>query len=155
MFVFTITILPLFPYVLVKWSLINVQLFTEDETACTTDPEGMSYFQIKNENGYVLDRVYDRATGTSSLIFSPNGLKDSQFWYFYRPPFDNNNGYGFIGSKKWFKNRQVLAISLGEDVKDNGKYGNIGCGVSGGIENLIDFLLNFFVIFFFEVEFVL
>ena len=98
----------------------------------------MMYFQIKNENGYVLERVYDRTKGnrTSSLIFSPNGLKDSQFWYFYLPPFDNNNGYGVIGSKKWFKNGQVLAISLGEDVKDNGKYGNIGCGVSGGTENL-------------------
>ena len=96
----------------------------------------MMYFQIKNENGYVLERVYDRTKGnrTSSLIFSPNGLKDSQFWYFYLPPFDNNNGYGVIGSKKWFKNGKVLAISLGEDVKDNGKYGNNGCGVSGGIE---------------------
>ena len=94
----------------------------------------MMYFQIKNENDYVLERVYDRTKGnrTSSLIFSPKGLKDSQFWYFYLPPFDNNNGYGVIGSKKWFKNGQVLAISLGEDVKDNGKYGNIGCGVSGG-----------------------
>ena len=83
----------------------------------------MMYFQIKNENGYVLERVYDRTKGnrTSSLIFSPNGLKDSQFWYFYLPPFDNNNGYGVIGSKLRFKNGQVLAISLGEDVKKNGK----------------------------------
>ena len=108
----------------------------------------MLYFQIKNENGYVLERVYDRSNRTSSLIFSPNGLKDSQFWYFYLPPFDNNNGYGVIGSKKWFKNGQVLAISLGEDVKDNGKYGNIGCGVSGGTENLIDFFIDFFLLYF-------
>ena len=74
------------------------------------------------------------APAATSLMFSKNGLKDSQFWYFYLPPFDNNNGYGVIGSKKWFKNGKVLAISLGEDVKDNGKYGNNGCGVSGGIE---------------------
>ena len=81
----------------------------------------MSYFQIKNENGYVLEHVYDPSTRTNSLIFSPNGLKDNQFWYFYLPPFDNNNGYGVIGSKLRFKNGQVLTISLGEDVKKNGK----------------------------------
>ena len=91
----------------------------------------MSYFQIKNENGYVLDHVW-QGKRKSPLIFSPNGLKDSQFWYLYRPPFYNNDGYGFIGSKKYFKKRNVLAISLGDDVKKNGKYGNFGCGVSLG-----------------------
>ena len=91
----------------------------------------MSYFQIKNENGYVLDHVF-QGKWRSSLTFSPNELKESQFWYFYRPPFYHNNGYGFIGSKEFFKKRNVLAISLGEDVQDNGKYGNIGCGVSLG-----------------------
>lgn len=113
----------------------------------------MSYFQIKNENGYVLEHVYDDDEDVkNSLIFSPNGLKDSQFWYFYLPPFDNNNGYGVIGSKLRFKNGQVLAISLGENVKNNGKYGNIGCEVSGGIEDFIDFFIDFLLYFFIEVE---
>ena len=95
----------------------------------------MSYFQIKNENGYVLEHVW-QGKHKSPLTFSPNGLKDSQFWYLYRPPFYNNNGYGFIGSKKYFKKRRVLAISLGDNVEENGKYYS---------KNLQIFLTNFFV----------
>ena len=66
---------------------------------------------IKGESGTVLDLPAPAAT---SLMFSKNGLKDSQFWYLSN---QTNSDYGYIGSKKHFDNRKVLTISLG----DNGK----------------------------------
>ena len=66
---------------------------------------------IKSESGTVLDLPAPAAT---SLMFSKNGLKDSQFWYLSN---QTDSDYGYIGSKKHFDNRKVLTISLG----DNGK----------------------------------
>ena len=72
-----------------------------------------NYLVIKGENSNVLELP---APDPSSLMFSKNGLKDSQFWYLSNQP---NSDYGYIGSKKHIG--KVLTISLGDSLKDNGK----------------------------------
>ena len=81
--------------------------------------EGMSYFQIKRQDGNVLDLP----TLSSSLTFTSNELNDSQFWYLYRLP---NSDYGYISSKKNAMN-EVLSISLHENFEDNGKNQPLFC----------------------------
>ena len=74
------------------------------------DIQDYKYFQIKEENS---ENALTRSSG-ADLVFQPNELKDSQFWYMLQNH-DEQHGFGdfgFIGSKQYFAKNQVLTTGM-------------------------------------------
>ena len=107
-------------------SLVSLYFFfLEYIDACSQKDEDKSitYFQIKDANGYVLelddnsDSELPDSRADKTFQFSPNEEKDSQFWYWHQQP---NSDYGYIGSKN--KIKKVLSIAFSSNFMDNGKF---------------------------------
>ena len=110
-------------------SLVSLYFFfLEYIDACSQKDEDKSitYFQIKDANGYVLelddnsDSELPDSRADKTFQFSPNEEKDSQFWYWHQQP---NSDYGYIGSKN--KIKKVLSIAFSSNLKDNGNFTKI------------------------------
>ena len=97
--------------------------FLDYEDACSqkVEDKSITYFQIKNANGYMLELNYNSdselpdSRAGKTFQFSPNEYKDSQFWYWHQQP---NSDYGYIGSKLNVK--KVLSIAFSSDFENNG-----------------------------------
>ena len=87
------------------------------------EDKSVTYFQIKDANGYVLEFDYNSdselpdSRTDKKFQFSPNENKDSQFWYWHQQP---NSDYGYIGSKNNIK--KVLSIAFSSNFKNNGNF---------------------------------
>ena len=99
--------------------------FLDYEDACSqkVEDKSITYFQIKNANGYMLELDYNSdselpdSRADKTFQFSPNEYKDSQFWYWHQQP---NSDYGYIGSKLNIK--KVLSIAFSSNLEDNGNF---------------------------------
>ena len=93
----------------------------EYEDACSqkVQDKSISYFQIKDASGNVLEDVYKKNIELQKILFSPNEYKDSQFWYWHQQP---NSDYGYIGNKQYYHTKKVLSIAFSPYFETNGKF---------------------------------